>query len=372
MASNAEDLKFQRNIVVDFDSELHLSQCNCISEECQCEIYTNPIQYNFSLLGESSIHTLEDIKQCKGEAEMAQVDWLLQYLPDLKPGKSCISFLSSGDIDAITIHMFTLSYMWPRSVDGKYLHPVYNVLQKPGSVMDVYNITEILQILEQAWNDPYIGIKMSIFLSLGGNDFLPKFYGLSHSTILQTIMKNQNLRENLVKVQHNNNKIEVEFDSNLYVELMKILYCPKAYNYSELSFEEVRQLTIKVPTIKDTNQNRNPKLWLPASSVLRKLSLNVICYIKYLLTAGTADTRLPNFLSDGCLTKSVSGEIEFELGEEAHVEDISSMILVPPNVLLEKNKQTRKKTTSKRKQNETPQKGRRKKLQNRTSTPKKN
>ncbi|CAC5361545.1 unnamed protein product [Mytilus coruscus] len=205
---------------------------------------------------------------------MAQVDWLLQYLPDLKPGKSRVSFLSSGDIDAITIHMFTLSYLWPRSVDGKYLHPVHIVLQKPGSVMDVYNITEILQILEQAWNDPYIGIKMSIFLSLGGNDFLPKFYGISHSTILQTIMKNQNLRENLVKVQHNNNKIEVEFDSNLYVELMKILYCPKAYNYSELSFEEVRQLTIKVPTIKDINQNRNPKLWLPASSVLKSACPN--------------------------------------------------------------------------------------------------
>ncbi|CAC5381591.1 unnamed protein product [Mytilus coruscus] len=107
---------------------------------------------------------------------------------------------------------------------------------------------------------------------------------------------------------------------------------------------------------------------------LDRLSLNVICYIKYLLTAGSADTRLPNFLSDGCLKKSVSGEIEFELGEEAHVEDINSMILVPSNVLLEKNlaKQTRKKKTSKRKQNETPQKGRPKKVQNRTSTPKKN
>ncbi|CAC5421497.1 unnamed protein product [Mytilus coruscus] len=205
-------------------------------------------------------------------------------------------------------------------------------------------MTEILQIFEQAWNDSYIG--MSIFCHMVEMTLiLPKFYGISHSTVLQAIMKNQNLRENLVKVQQNNNKIEVKFDSNLYVELMKILYCPKASNYSELSFEEVRQLTIKVPTIKDINQNRNPKLWLPASSMLKRLSLNVICYIKYLLTAGSADTRLPNFLSDGCLKKSVSGEMEFDLGEEAHVEDVNSVILVPSNVLLEQiwpNKQERK------------------------------
>ena len=44
-------------------------------------------------------------------------------------------------------------------------------------------------ISQQFWNfwstkplDKYIWIKVAVGLSLGGNDFLPKFYGISHAT----------------------------------------------------------------------------------------------------------------------------------------------------------------------------------------------
>ena len=49
----------------------------------------------------------------KGEAEMAQVDWLVECVDDLSEGDAVLSVVSSGDIDAVVIHLFVLSYMWP-------------------------------------------------------------------------------------------------------------------------------------------------------------------------------------------------------------------------------------------------------------------
>lgn len=48
-------------------------------------------------------------KRRKGEAEMAQVDWLLSSIPDLQHGDWIGSIVSSGDIDAVVIHSFALS-----------------------------------------------------------------------------------------------------------------------------------------------------------------------------------------------------------------------------------------------------------------------
>ncbi|CAG2250908.1 PCF11 [Mytilus edulis] len=252
------------------------------------------------------------------------------------------SILTSGDIDAVTIHMFALCHLWPRNDDNTYKHPVYIILQKPGSTMDVYNVTAILQLLERRWNDRYIGIKIAIFLCLGGNDFLPKFYNLSHLNVVSTIVATDHIFQNLVRAEENEMDqqtfLNVTFSQESYRELIELLYCPKTLDSTMLSFEEIRQLTVKAPTAKISDPPRNYALWMPAASVLNKLSLNINCLIKYYISAGQHTAFLPNFLQDGCLLKLSSGEIEYNLGSEASVDSESEILIYPPKELASKLK----------------------------------
>ncbi|CAG2232637.1 unnamed protein product [Mytilus edulis] len=68
-------------------------------------------------------------QQRKGEAEMAQIDWLLGEQSKLSPSMSACSILTSGDIGAIPIHLYSLSKKWPQ-VNGRYSHTVSVTLQK--------------------------------------------------------------------------------------------------------------------------------------------------------------------------------------------------------------------------------------------------
>ena len=138
------------------------------------------------------------------------------------------------------------------------------------------------------------------------DDFLPKFYNISHVNIVSTILSNENLFQNLVKDVTENqngqiNVIGVNFSQELYRELIKILYCPKSFDPNMLSFDEVRQISVKAPTAKNRDEPRNYALWMPAASVLDRLSLNITCLIRYYLTAGFHSATLPNFLQEGCL-----------------------------------------------------------------------
>ena len=72
---------------------------------------------------------LNRIKQRKGEAEMAQLDWLLDLQSTLADGDVVMSLVTSGDVDAIYIHMFVLCQFWERGPDNKFRYPVYVVLQ---------------------------------------------------------------------------------------------------------------------------------------------------------------------------------------------------------------------------------------------------
>ena len=101
---------------------------------------------------------------------MSQVDWLVQNADKLHPGEAAVSIVTSGDIDALYIHLFALSIHWPRNENGRFQSPVYVVLQKPGSKYDVYNVTLLLELLEQVYADRTIGIKVAIGLCMDGND----------------------------------------------------------------------------------------------------------------------------------------------------------------------------------------------------------
>jgi hypothetical protein len=51
---------------------------------------------------------------------MSQVDWLMEYSTGLQSHESCVSIVTSGDIDAVVIHLFAMSYLWPRTEDGSF------------------------------------------------------------------------------------------------------------------------------------------------------------------------------------------------------------------------------------------------------------
>ena len=71
---------------------------------------------------QSRIELLQMVKQRKGEAEMAVVDWLIGYQDQLKPGQAAVSVVSLGDIDAIYIHLFAVSRLWKRDEKHQFVN----------------------------------------------------------------------------------------------------------------------------------------------------------------------------------------------------------------------------------------------------------
>ncbi|CAC5387980.1 unnamed protein product [Mytilus coruscus] len=166
LAKNKTQLDLKQTITLYIDSELQMT----------------PFRVVFKEVGGYQGHELLDsIRQNKGEAEMSQVDWLIEYCNSLKPKESCLSIVSSGDIDAVVVHLFAVSHLWPRTENGTFKNEVYVILRKPNQVYDIYNITKIILMMETFTSEKFIGMKIAIILSLGGNDFLPKFYQISHS-----------------------------------------------------------------------------------------------------------------------------------------------------------------------------------------------
>jgi hypothetical protein len=100
----------------------------------------------------------------------------MEYSTDLQSLESCVSIVTSGDIDAVVIYVFAMSYLWPRTEDGSLNNDVYDLPQKPNHRSDIYNITKIISQLENFTSEQYIGIKLAVVLRLGGNDFLPQSF----------------------------------------------------------------------------------------------------------------------------------------------------------------------------------------------------
>ena len=137
---------------------------------------------------------------------------------------------------------------------------------------------------------------MAVCLSLGGNDFLPKFYGISHATKLYIFLKHEQIYNNLIHIITENNKIlSIDFSSNAYKDFMKHVYCPIFFNPSRLTYQEVRQMSIQIPNPKKNEVIRNPQLWMLPELVVEQLSKNVSCLIQYYLSAGNHSAQLPDF-----------------------------------------------------------------------------
>ncbi|CAC5385091.1 unnamed protein product [Mytilus coruscus] len=109
LAKHADKLKLNNNITLDFDSEYILKAVNARmkAKSCQCKRYDVPLRCKYSEEnGFESSEMLTSIHQTKGEAEMAQVDLIFEIEPELGSGEAVMSIVTSGDIDAVVIHLF--------------------------------------------------------------------------------------------------------------------------------------------------------------------------------------------------------------------------------------------------------------------------
>lgn len=353
LAENINRLSIQKNVTVTVDSELIQVKCECL-QPCSCTMAAIPITKQFHE-NEAPVEVVHqaDIRQKKGEAEMSQVDWLVQNAHRLHTGEAAVSIVTSGDIDALCIHLFALSIHWPRNENGRFQSPVYLVLQKPVSKYDVYNVTLLLELLERVYADRTIGIKVSIGLCMGGNDFVPKLQQVSHSTLLKHVLKPK-YRNSLLMFK----KETITINKECFVRCIKDLYCPKKFDPDTLSFDQVRALTIgKKSSVSITGQTtKDPKRWLPPESAIRRLADIVQLQIDYLLIAGFHEKDLPDFLSKGCLVKK-DGHVEYDFGPDSHFLSLETL------PVLSEMEETKKRGNEK-----TPQAGERRKRPL-TSTP---
>ena len=72
---------------------------------------------------------------------MSQADWLVELKDEMVDGECAIALVTSGDIDAVPIHLVAVSRHWPRKDDGSFIWPLYIVLQKSNGRMDIFQIT---------------------------------------------------------------------------------------------------------------------------------------------------------------------------------------------------------------------------------------
>lgn len=297
LAKHIADINLNRSVTVDIDSELYTEGCSC-KEQCklgECLKYTIPIRCIFDKKSKPNISKLNHIHQVKGEAEMAQVDWLFEMIPFLNEGDAIASLVTSGDIDAVPIHMYAISRKWPRNDDNHFKFNVYVILEKPKEKLDIYNITAIVNSLEKCYDDNQFGMKIALILSMGGNDFLPKFYSVAHRKMLMAFVENSKLRENLFSV----NDGAIELDVDTYVQLIKFLYSPRKVlsSNTESDYETVRLLTIKSTISKDselTSVVRNARSWLPPESAVKRIAELIKLFIQYIEGVGNHSAKLPD------------------------------------------------------------------------------
>jgi hypothetical protein len=99
LARHIDSLDIKNNLILYIDSELILiNSCSHNQEECLCAYKSNatPVRGIFSKTnGFDRKELLKEIKQRKGEAEMAQVDWLPTMQDDLEDNEAIVAVVTS-------------------------------------------------------------------------------------------------------------------------------------------------------------------------------------------------------------------------------------------------------------------------------------
>ena len=289
---------------------------------------------------------------------MAVADWLIHLKDKLEDGAAAVSIITSGDIDAVPIHLHAVSRFWTRDINNKFTKDVFVVLQKPFGRQDIYNITGMLTVFENKYCDGNIGSKIAMGLCIGGNDFIPKLFQVSHEKILNLIINSPYFRQELFTLDKN----RLIINKLVFVDLMRTLYCPRKYQNQTLSYQQVRAVTIGKTEDKDGKggyRTNDPRKWLPPESAILRVAELVQLQVLYLETAGTHDAICPDFLKSSCLHKNCSNEVVYDFGPDSHFTTIEDLPTLERPDRIQKKRQL----------DSTPQKGLRRKRPL-TSTPK--
>ena len=163
--------------------------------------------------------------------------------------------------------------------------------------------------------------------------------------------------------------VRATVNNSVFVNYIKHVFCQSINDPHKLSFEALRQSTIKMPR---QSRFKPPNHWLPPKHALHQLALLLECQVEYLFTAWQPDTKVPNFAAKGCLKVNDDGFVQYDLGEEVRVEKQEELLVLTDKELNNSLKASRRKPTrhtAKRGTQETPQKRIKIKRQLITSTP---
>lgn len=120
--------------------------------------------------------------------------------------------------------------------------------------------------------------------------------------------------------------VGAKIDTEIYLEVVKRLYCPTSLDASKLSFEEVRQLSIQ--PISTMARTKHPTQWMPPKSALLQVAKLINCQIAYLFSVGNPNSKLPDFLTLGPFKKDVDG-LSYDLGPDVKIDNVQEILTIP-------------------------------------------
>ena len=202
-------------------------------------------------------------------------------------------------------------------------------------------------------------MNIAVVLCMGGNDYLPNFHSFTHSKILQKVLDKSCLLQLIIFMRNDDGFAGGFVDAEVYTELIKSLYCPAGIDASRLTSQQVRQHTVRPCTSKSQKNNTCHK-WMPPDRILDQVRGMIDWQIAYLFTAGSHSSNLPP--DSGCWSL-------FSNDFDVRVESPEDLLVFSQEELKEAFFQAE--LPVKRRQDNTPQKGQRRKKRVVSSTPKK-
>ena len=157
-----------------------------------------------------------------------------------------------------------------------------------------------------------------------------------------TIIEDKTYCDGLFKVERNRQTCvieRVELNEEIYLSILKKIYCPRHLCHEKLGYEEIRQISIKLPK----KQTKDPPKWLPPLSAIKKVMCLIQSQIDYLLTVCKPEADLPDFIGNGGLRRTKEGDIMY-LGEDVRYSHEKELTIIPDEVMTVRIRETRKPT----------------------------
>ena len=126
LGEHVGELQIEKDLALDTDSEYILSPYICKSNDLHkkknkqtYKWFATPVRAILSKeSGFIKKSEFKNIRQRKGEAELAQADWLPYVGQELEEDEVVISYVTSGDINTLPIHMLAVTLYWLGCLSG--------------------------------------------------------------------------------------------------------------------------------------------------------------------------------------------------------------------------------------------------------------